>query len=197
MSGNRASKNSSRHLPLEIRRPAGFIRKNLPIIRFVLTTIVILTATYAALKVSWVELHFVKPYTHFVAACGRAGLGLIGVRAGGSGSMVVSPEFSVAIKNVCNGLEVMAIFFATTIGFPATIKGKLLGLILGFPVIFLVNLIRVVVLFVLGSRNPQLFEDVHFYYAQAVVIIITVALWLLWVTTLSDYGSKARPRLFG
>ena len=166
-------------------------------IRFVLTTVLLLVASYFVLKVPWIERHFVRPYTHFVAECSRICLGLIGVRTTGSGDLIASPEFSVTIKNVCNGLEVMAIFFATTIGFPSSIKGKLLGLLIGFPVIFLINTVRVMVLFILGSKNPQVFDDVHFYYAQALVIIATVTVWLLWVTTFSVYGSKTRPRLFG
>lgn len=178
------------------KRLTDFIRANFSVIRFVLITVLLLVASYIVLKVPWIERHFVEPYTHFVATCSRICLGVIGVRTTGTGGMIVSPEFSVTIKNVCNGLEVMAIFFATTIGFPATIKSKLLGLLLGFPVIFLVNTIRVMVLFVLGSKNPQVFDDVHFYYAQAIVIIATVAVWLLWVTTFSVYGSKTRPRLF-
>jgi exosortase H (IPTLxxWG-CTERM-specific) len=177
--------------------PPSFMRTHLPVIRFVLTTVLLMVVLYVVLKVPWVERHFVAPYTQFVAVCSRICLGLIGVETSGSGGLIVSPEFSVTIKNVCNGLEVMAIFFATTIGFPSTIKGKLFGLLLGFPVIFLINTVRVVVLFILGSRNPQVFDDVHFYYAQALVIIATVAVWLLWVTTLSNYGSKTRPRLFG
>jgi exosortase H (IPTLxxWG-CTERM-specific) len=173
------------------------VRDNLAVIRFVLITAVLLIGLYVVLKVPWVEGHFVGPYTNFVARCSRLCLGLIGVRTSGSGGTIVSPEFSVTIKNVCNGVEVMAIFFATTIGFPATIKGKLLGLLFGLPVIFLVNQIRVVALFVIGSKNPQVFEDFHFYYAQALVIIATVSVWLLWITTFSAYGSKTRPRLFG
>jgi len=167
------------------------------IIRFIAVTVLLLGVLYVILKVPWVERHFVGPYTYFVARCSRICLGLIGVRTTGSGGMIVSPEFSVTIKNVCNGLEVMAIFFATTVGFPATVKSKLFGLLLGLPAIFSINIVRVIVLFVIGSRNPKVFDDVHFYYAQALVIIATVALWLLWVSTFSVYGTKTRPRLFG
>jgi exosortase H (IPTLxxWG-CTERM-specific) len=173
------------------------MRANFPVIRFVLITFVILIAAYLVFKVPWIERHIVAPYTRFVAACSRLCLGLIGIRASGAGDTIASSEFSVIIKNVCNGLEVTAIFFATTIAFPATIKSKLLGLLIGYPVIFVINIIRIMVLFVLGASNPQVFDDVHFYYAQALVIIATVAVWLLWVTTFSDYGSKTRHRLSG
>jgi exosortase H (IPTLxxWG-CTERM-specific) len=178
-----------------IARAAAFLRGNLPIIRFVVTTAVALVVLYMLLHQRWVETHFVDPYTSFVAICSRACLRLIGIDAGGSGYTIVSPEFSVAIKNVCNGLEVTAIFLAVTLAFPATWKNKLLGLLIGYPVIFLINLVRIVVLFVLGFKVPDVFEAAHYYYAQAFVIIATVGVWLLWVATLSNYGSKTRHRL--
>lgn len=197
MSGERKSRTRGTHRPAKHRVVTAFIRANLPVIRFVMITFTLLIAAYFILKIPWLERRVVEPYTHFVAACSRFCLGLIGVRAAGSGAMIVSPEFSVAIKNVCNGLEVTAIFLATTVAFPSTTKSKLVGLLIGFPVIFFVNIVRIMVLFVLGARNPQVFDDVHFYYAQALVIIVTVAVWLLWVTTFSVYGSKTRHRLSG
>lgn len=176
-------------------RVTEFLGANLPIIRFVLTTAVALVALYVLLHQRWVETHFVEPYTNFVAACGRACLRLVGVEAGGTGYTIVSPEFSVAIKNVCNGLEVTAIFLAVTLAFPATWKNKMLGLLIGYPVIFLINLVRIVVLFVLGFKVPDVFEAAHYYYAQAFVIVATVGVWLFWVATWSAYGSKTRHRL--
>jgi exosortase/archaeosortase family protein len=61
--------------------------------------------------------------------------------------------------------------------------------------IFLVNIVRIVVLFLLGFKVPNIFDAVHYYYAQAFVIIATVSVWLLWVVIYSDYGSKAHPRV--
>jgi exosortase/archaeosortase family protein len=59
-------------------------------------------------------------------------------------------------------------------------------------VIFLINILRIMVLFILGFKMPDVFEAVHYYYAQAFVIIATVGVWLFWVTTYSNYGSKTR-----
>jgi exosortase H (IPTLxxWG-CTERM-specific) len=170
----------------------AILRRNAPVIRFVAVTAVLLVALYALSHIRWVERNFIEPYTHFVAACSRFCLRLIGVDAGGRGETIVSPQFSVSIKNVCNGLEVTAIFLAVTIGFPATWKHRLYGLLGGYPVIFLVNIIRIVALFLIGFKVPEVFEAVHFYYAQAFVIIVTVGIWLAWVTTYSAYGSKSR-----
>jgi exosortase H (IPTLxxWG-CTERM-specific) len=166
-----------------------------PIVRFVLITTVALVGFFYLFQQPTVVRYVVDPYTEFVAAFARACLRLFGVEAGGQGSIISSPEFSVSIKNVCNGLEVTAIFLATVLGFPSSARAKLLGLALGYPVIFLINIARIMVLFVLGFKIPEIFDAVHYYYAQAFVIIATVAVWLLWVTLLSNYGAQAHRRV--
>lgn len=157
-------------------------------------TFVALLVLFYVLHLKWVVEHFVAPYTHFVASCSRMCLRLVGVDAGGTGDVILSPQFSVSIKNVCNGLEVKAIFFATVLGFPASWKSKFIGLGIGYPVIFLINIVRIIVLFILGLKMPNVFEAAHYYYAQAFVIIATVGVWLFWVSMYSAYGSKTRRR---
>lgn len=173
----------------------GRIKAYLPIIKFIGITVGSLVIFFLLLKSAFFERHFVAPYTEFVASSGRAALRLLGIQAHGTGSLIASPEFSVNIMNVCNGLEVTAIFFATVMGFPARWRYKLLGLGIGYPLIYLINIIRIVVLFILGFKMPDIFEDVHYYYAQAFVIIATVGVWLIWVSLFSAYGSKSSHRV--
>ena len=89
-------------------------------------------------------------------------------------------------------LEVTAIYLATVLGFPSTMRSKLIGIAIGYPVVFVINIIRIVVLFILGFRIPEVFEAVHYYYAQAFVIVATIGVWLLWVSLFTDNESKAR-----
>lgn len=145
---------------------------------------------FVVIHLAFVQRHLIGPYTQFVAASSRAALRLLGVDAGGSGTFIGSPEFSVTILNVCNGVEVTAILFAVILAFPATWKNKTIGLAIGYPTIFAINLIRIVVLFFLGFKNPDIFETVHYYYAQAFVILATLAVWLLWVSLFTVYGTK-------
>jgi exosortase H (IPTLxxWG-CTERM-specific) len=145
----------------------------------------------------FVQRSFSEPYTRFVAASSRLFLNLIGVEAHGAGSIITSPRFTVNILYVCNGIEATAIFFATILGFPAPWKNKLLGLALGYPLIYLINILRIAALFIIGYKMPQIFETVHYYYAQAFVILATVCVWLLWVSKYSAYGSKSSDNPVG
>ncbi|MCH7548725.1 MAG: exosortase H [Candidatus Krumholzibacteriota bacterium] len=135
---------------------------------------------------------FIEPYTNFVASTSRVALRVCGVDAGGSGELVTSPEFSVIIRSGCNGVEATAILFAVILSFPARWKSKLIGLGVGYVAIYFVNLGRIVILFFLGFEHPEIFHNVHYYYAQAFVILATLAIWLLWVSLYTDYGAKNR-----
>jgi len=178
------------------RRPSFRLlaKENIPIIRFIVITLVSLVGFFILIGIDWVELHVLTPYTYFVAASSRALLRLLGIKASGSGSMITSDEFTVNILNVCNGIEATAIFFATILGFPARFRSKLLGLALGYPVIYFINILRIAALFIIGFKMPRVFETVHYYYAQAFVILATVSVWLIWVSKFSLYGSKNRPK---
>lgn len=181
--------------PPQKSRPGSsrrFLSENWPIVRFVLVTIVSLVLFFLVLRLAWVQRSFSEPYTYFVAASSRLFLRLIGVSASGSGTVITSPDFTVNILYVCNGLEATAIFFATVLGFPSRWKNKLIGLALGYPVIFLINILRIAALFLIGYKIPHIFETVHYYYAQAFVILATVCVWLIWVTRYSAYGTKNR-----
>lgn len=191
------SPNKHKHGSTPSRQPRsafsrGFLRENWPIVQFVLITIISLVLFFLLLRIKWVQHTFIEPYTHFVAAASRLFLRLIGVDASGSGSVITSPDFTVNILYVCNGLEATAIFFATVLGFPSRWKNKLIGLALGYPIIYLINILRIVALFLIGYKVPQIFETVHYYYAQAFVILATVCVWLVWVTKYSTYGTKSR-----
>jgi exosortase H (IPTLxxWG-CTERM-specific) len=172
------------------RRNGRHLEGAWPIIRFVALTLFSLVGFFLLTGLPWVQDRIIQPYTYFVAESSRVVLRVLGVDAGSSGTLLISPEFSVNILNVCNGVEVTAILFAVILSFPASWKQKLIGLAIGYPVIYCVNLARIVVLFFLGFKHPEIFETVHYYYAQGFVILATLAIWLLWVSLCSGYGGK-------
>lgn len=168
----------------------GLLKEFLPGIRFVAITVSSLIAFFFLSHQPVIQERVIAPYTHFVAATSRVALRVLGVDAGGTGTLVASQEFSVSILNVCNGVEVTAILFAVILSFPATWRQKLIGLAIGYPAIFVINLARIIVLFFLGFKNPAIFDTVHYYYAQAFVILATLTIWLVWVSLYTSYGVK-------
>src|SRR5205823_6180960 len=89
-------------------------------------------------------------------------------------------RFAVNIKNGCNGVEALIIFVAAVLSFPATWRSRTIGLLLGTVAIQLINLVRVVALFLTGAYLPKMFESSHTVIWQTIVILCAVLLWIFW-----------------
>jgi len=100
--------------------------------------------------------------------------------------------FGVRIERGCNGVEAVIILFAAIFAFPAPLKNKLLGFVIGFFAIQLLNLVRIVSLFYLGQWNQVAFEWFHLYLWQALIILDALVVWLIWLRTLPQAKMKRR-----
>jgi len=98
--------------------------------------------------------------------------------------------FGVRIERGCNGVEAVIILFAAIFSFPAPIKNKVIGFVIGFFAIQALNLVRIVSLFYLGQWNQVAFEWFHLYLWQALIILDALVVWLIWLRTLPQ--AKAR-----
>ena len=57
----------------------------------------------------------------------------------------------------------------------------MIGGTLGTIFIYLLNLVRVVVLFLIGVYAPQYFDESHVYVSQTIFIVMVAIFWLLWI----------------
>lgn len=97
--------------------------------------------------------------------------------------------FGVRIERGCNGLEAVIILFSAIFAFPAPFKNKMIGFVIGFFAIQLLNLVRIISLYYLGQWNYTAFEWFHLYLWQALIILDALVVWLIWLRTLP--GSRA------
>ena len=100
--------------------------------------------------------------------------------------------FGVRIERGCNGVEAVIILFAAIFSFPAPIRHKIIGFVIGFFAIQALNLVRIVSLFYLGQWNQVAFEWFHLYLWQALIIMDALVVWLVWLRTLPQ--AKARRK---
>ena len=149
-------------------------------IRFLVLFVAILAASFTAIAWNPVNDHVIEPFTAGVAKASGATLKLLGQGTTMQGTVIRNPRFAVNIQNGCNGVEAMLIYFAAVLAFPAPWKSRLVGLVLGFVAIQLVNLVRVVALFLTGVYFPKLFDSSHTVVWQTVVILSGVVLWIVW-----------------
>jgi exosortase/archaeosortase family protein len=103
------------------------------------------------------------------------------------GEKPAAPEkaraFGFIVVSECGAIEVMAIFFAAVMAFPTRWWKRLVGLAIGLPIMYGVNIFRLSCLGVVGALagNGPIFDFAHHYVWQAIYIIFVVAGWLVWV----------------
>ena len=102
------------------------------------------------------------------------------------GTIMGSGSFEVDIAPACSGAVPTSIYLAAVFAYPTSWRARWLGTAIGIGVIQLVNVIRVIALFLIGLYFHQLFHDTHVYVAQALVVCVAIALWLYWATRFAD-----------
>ncbi|HRK35675.1 MAG TPA: archaeosortase/exosortase family protein [Candidatus Hydrogenedentes bacterium] len=100
-------------------------------------------------------------------------------------------RFNFHLVPDCGALPSMSIYLAALLAFPASWRSRLLGIAFGLPILYAVNLIRLVCLAFIGAyaQSNEVFEFAHQYVWQAVYILIVVGAWLLWVELLVRPGA--------
>lgn len=126
------------------------------------------------------DRQIVTPFTRVIALVTKALLGLGGVEARVTGTVVATPTFSVAIQNNCNAIYEIALFTSAVLAFPATWRERAWGALLGFASLYVVNLIRVLSLIYVGSHFREYFQLHHVYLWQSLFIAFALVLWTLW-----------------
>lgn len=137
---------------------------------------------YVAVALRPVDEAVIVPFTGVIARVSGAILNGLGEPAAVAGTEIRSRTFAVQIENGCNGLETVLLFASAVLAFPAPWKKRLAGLALGFAAIELVNLVRVVTLFWIGTHRPALFSTSHTVLWQSLVVLFGVLLFLLWAS---------------
>jgi exosortase H (IPTLxxWG-CTERM-specific) len=171
--------------------PASFWQRNRREIVFLILFVVLLAGSFTLISVNWVNDHAVEPFTGAIARTSGAVLNLLGQHVTMQGTIIRGPRFAVNIRNGCNGVEAMLIFLAAVLAFPAPWAWRLGGLVLGTVAIQLINLVRVVSLYLTGVYFPRIFDASHTVVWQSIVILCGVLLWLLWANRLPARNAPA------
>ena len=145
---------------------------------------------YLILAARPVDEHVVVPFTAFLVRISTSILTMLGEPARSQGTLIASAAFTVDVKNGCNGVEAMLLLVAAVLAFPASLRERVLGTILGIGLLQAANLFRVVTLFWLGVHHREVFELFHAAIWQTLLILLSVAIFVVWS---SRVAHRARP----
>ena len=125
--------------------------------------------------------HFMPAYLNFTATVSGFVLELLGQDITVTKNYLSSPGFSVSINNGCSAIEPTALFISAVIAFPAFYLRKIPGIIFGSLSLMILNLIRIVSLFLIGVYFRQLFHLMHIDVWQGLFVFFAVILWVVWI----------------
>ncbi len=158
----------------------GWLQKR-PVLFFLLIFAVLMCLFYVVWLSTFFDKHIQMRIVAVNAVISSFILNILGQGTHTSGSVISSSVFSISVERGCDAIEAMALFAAALLAFPARWKHKLIGFFAGLSVMFLLNIIRIVSLFLTGIYYPKAFELMHVEIWQVVFIFVAIGLWLLWI----------------
>jgi len=112
-------------------------------------------------------------------------LKMIGFSVAGQGKIMSTPGFAIEVVNHCVGIDLMSFYLAGILSFTvASWREKIRGILFGIPVIVVMSFIRIVILFIVGYYSEEVFNVIHKFGAQTVMVFLVAGLWLYWLSSL-------------
>jgi exosortase/archaeosortase family protein len=97
------------------------------------------------------------------------------------GTTITGPWATISVFRGCDAIDPILVLFAGILAYPSTWQRKLIGLLLGIPVLFLMNVVRILTLYLIKRKAPGLFEPMHLQIWPVVFVVLAGLLWLSWV----------------
>jgi len=173
-------------IPEKESSPKKFSLKKIPwaLVRIYISFGVVLVFFFFLLDSDFFYREAMEPFTALLALFSSKILNVFGTGTYVSGTNLSSEGFGINIVYGCNGAYATAILLSGIIAYPSRIREKLVGVVIGIPAIFIINQLRVISLFLLGRKYPAVFEEVHVYVWQPIIIIFAILVWDFWARNL-------------
>jgi len=102
------------------------------------------------------------------------------VSVGGNNVTIVG-HITLNIVDECTAMFGSIVYISCVLAYPADIRKKAIGIVLGIPCLYVINMVRLIILAFVVVLNPGIFEFVHTYLWQTIFIIFVIVIWLIWV----------------
>ena len=93
---------------------------------------------------------------------------------------LLSVKANLEIVRGCDGAGVLFLVVSAIIAFPSTGRRKLIGLLLGIGLIYLLNLLRISILYFVIAYQPDWFQLVHVYLAPTLMVLVGCCYFAWW-----------------
>jgi exosortase/archaeosortase family protein len=161
-----------------------------PFFLFLVLMIAQMAFFYFIYYIPYLQVKLFSHVVHFYANISSSILNMLGFHTTVLADGVYSGGFSMSIKKGCDALEPMALLSSGIIAFPSNTKLKFAGLITGLSFLFILNIIRIVSLYLVGVYRPALFQIAHIEIWQVIFILFSICFWFIWIRKVSREPKK-------
>ncbi len=169
-----------------------FFKPYYPVFKFVLIFGVLYFTLsllyYGFLQIDFTAPHYPDPVTAMVSDQTQGILKVFGYQAqiydaptNPSVLLYIDNQIIYRVIEGCNAVSVMLLFAAFVIAFAKAWKTTILYMLIGFIIIYLVNLARLVLLAIVYKDFPQFQEFSHDIIFPAIIYGTVILLWVLWI----------------
>ena len=163
-----------------------------PIMKFLFGFILCMTVFYLFYYSTLYTGYLEKPFLNLQADLSNRILHLFGYNTTTGAGTINGHNFSVNIKNGCDGLETIAILVSGILIFPVAFKYKLPGLLWGVGLLLILNLFRIAGLFLAGLHfSKEVFDVLHIQGGFIIFTMIGVIFWFIWMNWVSKKMQNA------
>jgi exosortase/archaeosortase family protein len=157
--------------------------KGISITRFLITYVILMNVFFFFYLYKPIVdiINIGKVYNHFVVVSLSKMLNAVGLHCTYQGFVIMLPTVSLDVKFGCNGLEAVMIYSIAVLAYPAGWKKKLTGIVAGFIVIQIANFLRMIMLAYSGMHLKNLFDYIHIYIAQGVMIALALGIFFVYL----------------
>jgi exosortase H (IPTLxxWG-CTERM-specific) len=117
-------------------------------------------------------------------------LNALGITVSTAKASVSDGGLAFRIIPECTALYMVGLFLCFIAFYPASVRQKTKGLLMGVPVLYLCNLVRLAATFMATRYDRKLFDVVHVYLGQVFTILVVVLSCILWMKWVDKEGSK-------
>ena len=101
------------------------------------------------------------------------------------GNRIYSAQGSLVVQNGCEGVETLFMLWAAIAAFPAGVRAKCAGIAWGTLLVYGLNQLRLVALFLVSHHSKPVFEALHGYVAPTLIVLLVGVFFVGWTGQIS------------
>ncbi len=133
---------------------------------------------------------FTQPLNEHTAWTLGLVLNALGIPVSTAKDIVLDGGLAFRIIPECTALFMIGLLICFIAFYPASVRQKTRGLLMGIPVLYLGNLVRLAATFIVTRHDRKLFEVVHVYLGQVFTIFMVVLTCIMWIKWIDKEVSK-------